>query len=199
MSMSKPLDVDEIEKNKQANKRKRAKYTVGVVAPNGLISEHFCPPPDDPQAEEGPKQGDCIVRWVNGEPQVAKRWKARGYILYAELAARDGEPEKYEAWRNAVSQRILGLKLRGDLSKTLYSASVFDRRAQYKAGSIAAGGKAYDVESGTVIDDPEAKRVRLGGLLQEIGVDTSEGEATDSTPAKATKKASRGSGKAAQA
>lgn len=165
MSMQKPMDVEQVAQNKRAAKEKRAKYTIGIVAPNGAMNAFYCPPPDD-GGDEGPKNGDVPVRWVNGEPQVTKRYKARGYILYSDLAKADGEPEKAEMWQRSIAQQILGLPLRGDVN-ALYSKSVLERRAQSAAGSRGSGGKAFDVEAGEVVDDPEAKKRRLASLLTE--------------------------------
>ncbi len=169
MSMQAPLDVEAIEENRKKSLELRAKHTIGVVHPNGVISEHFCPPPEKGK-DEGPKTGDSMVRWINGEPQINKRMKNKGFVLYAELAERDGEPQKYEAWQKAVSSRILGLKLRGDIASSLYSKSILDRRARYEAGSVEAGGLAYDVEKGEVVEDPEAARLKMADRLKEIGV-----------------------------
>lgn len=185
MSMQKPLNIDEVAKNKKAAKLKRAKYTVGVVGPNGAMHSHYCPPPDD-GGEEGPKTGDSVVRWVNGEPQVAKRYKEKGYILYTDLAKEDGEPEKAERWHQAMAQRILGTQLRGNIDG-LYSKSVLERRAQSSAGSRGSGGKAFDVDSGELVDDPEVKKRRVAGLLEETAGLTPP-EASEDAP-KAPRKA----------
>lgn len=165
MSMQKPLNVDEVAKNKKAAKEKRAKYTVGLVTPNGQMMSFYCPPPDD-GGDNGPKNGDAPVCWMNGEPQVLKRYKAAGYVLYTDLAAADGEPEKAERWHQAMAARILGTPIRGDVD-ALYSKSVLERRAQSAAGSRGSGGKAFDIDKGEIVDDPEAKKRRVAGLLQE--------------------------------
>lgn len=196
MSMQKPLDVNQVKKNEKERKEMRAKYTVGIVAPNGAMHEVFCPPPDD-GGDEGPKTGDSLCRWVNGEPQVPKRYKDAGYVLYADLAKEDGEPEKAERWQQAIGKRILGTPLRGDISG-LYSKSVLERRAHSEAGSGKSGGKAFNVDTGELVDDPKAKKERLAGLLAEVGVKPPEGETdTEKPKAKTSKAPAKAGGKAA--
>jgi len=168
MQASDPLDVDQIAKNAKANKALRAKYTIGMVTPSGQMQEVYCPPPTN-GTEDGPKRGDIPCTWRNGEPQISKTYKNRGYILYDDLAKQDGEPEKAARWKAAVEQRIMGTKLHGDIS-SLYSKSVLERRAAYAAGSGATGGKAFDVNTGEVIDDPDAAREKMRDRMKEIGL-----------------------------
>lgn len=163
--MNQPLDIAEINNNEKENKRLRALHTYGVVAPNGVISEHYCPPPDA-GSDEGQHTGDTLLRWINGRPQVSKRWSDLGYVLYSDMAAADGEPEKAEMWKSAVSSRTMGLQVRGDVS-LLYSRSVLERRRQYAAGSSGSGGKAFSIEAGGVVDDPNAAAEVLAKRIVE--------------------------------
>ncbi len=167
MSMSQPQDVEQIERNRKQAKIQRAKYTVGVIAPNGVIIEVHCPPPEKGK-EEGNKTGDTIVRWINGGPMVTKRWKEKGYVLYSELAASDGESDRHDMWKRAIEARMQGLPIRGDVS-SLYSKSVLERRAHAKAGS-AHGGKAFNIATGAIEDDPEADKAKILSRLAEVGV-----------------------------
>ena len=117
MAGQKPLSLEELSSQKSKRLADRAKYTIGVVAPNGVVSEFYCPPPTEPGSDEGAQHGDVPVRWVNGEPNVVKRWKDRGYVLYADLAKADGESEIHDRWKAAVVARITkGVPLRGDIS-----------------------------------------------------------------------------------
>lgn len=182
MSMQEPLDIAQIEANAQANKQLVANNTYGVVAPNGVISEHFCPPPDKGKSE-GEKTGDTVLRWINGRPQVEQRWADKGYVLYDDLAKQDGEPEKAALWKKAVSSRLMGFQVRGDVNK-LYSKSVLERRAAYKAGSAQAGGKAFDIDAGGVVDDPEAARELMAKrIVETTGLDPKLVEAEEKAKA----------------
>lgn len=175
--MQDPLDIEQIEANANATKKKIADNTHGVVAPNGVISEHYCPPPDKGKSE-GEKTGDTVLRWINGRPMVEARWAEKGYVLYSELAEKDGEPEKAAMWHKAVSSRLMGFPIRGDVTK-LYSRSVLQRRAEYQAGSASAGGKAFDIESGELVDDPEAAKELLAKrIVETTGLDPKAAKAS---------------------
>lgn len=170
MSGQQPLDLAQLERQKKKILALRAHYTIGLVHPSGTVSEHHVPPPLEPGSDEGEQHGDVPIRWVNGEPNVVKRYKDRGFVLYKDLAAADGESEKHDRWKAAIEARITQkVPLRGNID-TLYSSSVLQRRANSRAGSGAAGGMAFDVEAGEVVEDPKAKREILADRLAEAGV-----------------------------
>lgn len=168
MSMQEPADLAVLERRKAELLDLKAKYTVGVVAPNGVVTEHHCPPPTD-DSDAGQEHGDELVRWVNGEAQVVKRYAQRGYVLLSAIAKEDGQPETFDLWKKAITARIKGYPLRGDTSK-LFSKSVIERRERFKAGSVATEGQAFDLEKGEVVDDPQAQREKLAKRLEEVGV-----------------------------
>ncbi len=190
MSMEEPADLAELDRRKSELLELKAKYTVGVVAPNGVVTEHHCPPPTD-NSDVGQEHGDEVVRWVNGEAQVVKRYAQKGYVLLSALAERDGQPETYALWKKAITARIKGFPLRGDTDK-LFPSSVLARREQFRAGSVATGGQAFDLDTGEVVDDPEAARQKLAKRLEEVGVGN---PLTDPEPAPATEPAPRAKAK----
>jgi hypothetical protein len=181
MALQEPQDIETINSNKRQILVFRAKYTFGVVAPNGVVSEHYCPPPTD-GGDDGRRVGDAVLEWRNGQPQVSRRYASKGYVLYSEVAKQDDlvatgkakknqgtELAKYETWKRAITARIVEkMPIRGDVSG-LYTSTVLQRRAEYKSGS-AAGGKAFVIEAGGVTEDPalqEDPEEKLARRLEE--------------------------------
>jgi hypothetical protein len=167
MAMISPKTAIELEKHKKQRLEEQAEHTVGVVWPDGRVTEHLCLPPGE-EDEDGQKHGDVPVRWVNGEPAIWKPYKRRGLRTIKEVCESDGVPEVYEAYREVVRARITrpGMPVRGDVMK-IYPPTVARLRDAHRAGGLS-DGLAFVIGEG-IVEDPEVED-RMAKRAVELGI-----------------------------
>jgi hypothetical protein len=154
-------DLATIKSQRLANK---IRYTIGVVSPAGVITEHLCEPHGN--EPDGLQFGDSMVRWVNGEPQLSKIRRDEGYVLYEDLARADGELEIYANWKRAIEVRMRGGQIAGDVGG-LYTSSIHERRRLAAEGNTS--GQVFVVGHG-VVSGEDAKKERVAALIASTGV-----------------------------
>lgn len=167
MALQPPMTATELEAAKKKRLEDKANYTVGVVWPDGRVTEHVCLPPGE-EDEDGVRHGDVPVRWVNGEPAVWKPYRRKGLRMLKEVCEGDGVPELYDEWKRVVTARITrpGMPIRGDVHK-LYPPSVIKLREAMVAGGLA-DGLAFVIGEG-IKADPEIED-RMAKRALELGI-----------------------------
>jgi hypothetical protein len=167
MALQPPMTAIELDKAKKNRLEEKANHTVGVVWPDGRVTEHVCPPPGE-EDEDGQRHGDVPVRWVNGEPAIWKPYRRKGLRMLKEVCELDGVPEVYEAWREVVRARITrpGMPVRGDVMQ-IYPPSVARLREAHRAGGLS-DGLAFVIGEG-ITEDPEIEE-RMAKRAVELGI-----------------------------
>lgn len=160
-----PQEVEEIEANKKRLAAEKIRYTVGVVWPDGRVTEHVVRPPREKGALVGEQFGDTPVVWMNGGPTVAKRYSDKGCRLLDEVCRADGCPEKYQQWRE-----VLSLRGRVKIANVddLYPPTVHALRRRSDAGVEL--DKVYIPGRGLVDATEDAKADRTASLLDAAGI-----------------------------
>lgn len=147
----------------------QGRHTEGLVSPTGDVAEIFCPPPED-GAENGPRNGDVQMAWINGAPRILKKFEDLGYRTLKDVCAADGVPERHEQWKAAIYARIVHkVPIRGNVDE-LYPPTVHRLRKLYREGGTAEG-KAFVIGQG-ITDDPvlEEKRDKMAERVAALGI-----------------------------
>lgn len=158
---------------------RRSKYTVGVVWPNGRVSEHVVPPPVNPADEDGARFGADVVAWINGQVAITKRGRALGCMLLADMCSSDGKPELYAHWQEAIHARHHGAIVKGSNLGAVYPPSVLALRASARANGRS--GKVFVLGEGYV---EASKSDAVASKLKSLGIDTSKSDTEKGEPKK---------------
>lgn len=150
------VDIDAHKKNAAAEK---LRYTIGVVWPDGRVTEHVVLPARD-GAIVGDQFGDVPVAWINGGPEITKRFKVRGCRLLSDVCEADGVPEKFAEWKQALSLRG---RVKIMTPEKLYPPTVHRLRAASK--QEVAIDQVFVPGEGLVTATDDAKAQRIASLL----------------------------------
>jgi hypothetical protein len=120
MSMQEPLDALTVEQMKMKVREDRKRYTVGVVSPDGVVTAHVCVPGEA-------LHGDEPVAWINEQQMLVKRYADRGYRFLHDMCAADGVPEIGAKWRQIVTDRAEGKRVKAQ-PEEIYPPSVLRLR-----------------------------------------------------------------------
>lgn len=184
--MQAPMKSRELAEAKANRRVELARNTVGLVSPEGNVTTHICSPPGEGE-DDGIKTGDTPVRWVNGEPDVWKPYKLRGYRMLKEICEADGVPERYEDWHAVIEAQITrpGMPIRGDVTK-LYPPTVISLRESRNAGGTG-DGMAFVIGEG-IKADPKLAASKLLDKLRSAGLPEPTEEQVLAAEEKAAKK-----------
>lgn len=166
--MQAPMKARDLAEAKANARAEIAKFTVGLVSPLGHVTTHVCRPPGEGE-DDGIFTGDVPVRWTNGEPNVWKPYREKGYRMLKEVCEADGVPERYDAWHQIITTQIMkpGLPIRGNVND-VYPPTVLRLRASASAGGTG-DGQAFVIGVG-ITNDPELAVDALVGKLMSAGV-----------------------------
>jgi hypothetical protein len=173
MQQPQDLSPDQV---RRARVEEKIRYTVSVVSPSGVVTEHVCMPHGSEL--DGLQYGDTHVRWVNGKPQISLYREREGYRMLEDLCREDGRMDIFQNYKSAIEVRERGGKIAGDVGE-LYPPSVHRRREQAESGN--ASGHVFVIGHG-VVSGPDAQKDRIKSLLSSAGVKTDD-LATESAPA----------------
>lgn len=162
-----PMTAVDIDASKKHAAAEKLRYTIGVVWPDGRVTEHVVMPAKG-GAIVGDQFGDVPVAWINGGPRITKRFEDRGCRLLADVCQADGVPEKFAEWKQALGLRG---KVKIVSPDNLYPPTVHRLRAASTA--TVAIDQVFVPGEGlvTATDDAKAKRIAelLGSTTDDAG------------------------------
>jgi hypothetical protein len=164
MSMSRPLDALELDQYLAGLPRESFDNTHYAVWPDGRISEHLVKRPKEGLI--GEQQGDVPLLWVNGSVQVTERYKAKGVRMLRDVFAADGEPERFEEYRQAIWARMQGYAIQEP--EKLLPASVLRMRGEAATG--VRTDKVFIPGQGLVDATDDNKATRVSEVLASTGM-----------------------------
>lgn len=160
------------------------RYVVGAVDPKGRVREIVCAPTaQDPT--QSPTAGYTPVVLSHGEPALTVYGKSQGWTLLRDRCEKDGCPERYDAWLEAVRARVDGHHIDVPDLAMIYPPSVLEQRAAIDSditSKVFVVGKGF-VDVGGLT--PDERKDRLARLAQQLGMEV-PGEA-DAEPKKGRK------------
>jgi hypothetical protein len=127
--------------NKKAKLEQEIANTYGVVHPDGHVSQHVVMPIDlemplSGDRNVGRSKGDTVLQYMAGRVRLRGKYEEKGCRMLDEVCKADGQPEKYEAWREIIRARKLGYKVKGQ-PKDYYPKTVFRLRDESDKGVVA--------------------------------------------------------------
>ncbi|MEM6988911.1 MAG: hypothetical protein AAF721_00395 [Myxococcota bacterium] len=153
--MDKPKTEEQLRMERLQNKSYRAKHTCIAVTAKGDILEQFCEPPE--KGDIGPAQGDVMFRWLNGEPQLSRRFREIGYRTFEEHCKESKQPELAEKYREVVLLRLLGRKISGSIDKLIPKSILALRKNRDKATTL---------DGSSLTDERRRELLESAGLAQ---------------------------------
>lgn len=153
--------------------------TYAVVRPNGIVTQHVVMPIDMEMPLSGDRnvgrsKGDVPLQYMAGRVRLRGKYEEMGCRMLDEVCQADGQPEKFEAWREVVRARLLGYKVVAK-PEDIYPKTVFRLRDESDKGIV--GGKVFvsgrGLVAATTLSEEEAlaaKAEQVASTLEKSGV-----------------------------
>lgn len=168
MSMQAPSTDPELHEYKQKLKEQQIKWTVGVVWPDGRVTEHVCPPPAKKGSPNGETEGFVVVQWIEQKPRIRAEFENKGLRMLEDVCRADGVPQLYQVWKDTVRARIEGYRIQAT-SEQIYPPTVLELRKRHASGDHVSG-KVFIPGKGLVDADEVDEADRLADKLESAGL-----------------------------
>lgn len=168
MALQAPLTDPELHEYKEKLQEQQIKYTLGVVWPDGRVTEHVCLPPAKKGAPNGEAEGFTVVQWIEKKPRIRAEFEDKGLRFLEDVCKADGVPEMYAVWKDTVRARILGYRIAAT-NDQIYPPTVLELRRRHDSGDHVSG-KVFVPGKGLVDAAEVDEAEKLADKLESAGL-----------------------------